>query len=368
MLKRLQYFVLFLIVAGCIEPYEFVIRNDEPTLVVEAHLSDKSFNETLNYPSDGRYFTVKLSYTGDVLNVRPIVIRHAVVELRSDQNETWQYTETEPGVYALLNDEFKAEQGSQYKLYIELPTEETFESEWESLPTTPAPSMGSIASKETEIKKYEVQAKEEVVVTAKVIKTEINLPENTTGKPIFYRWRFIPHWVYIAPLSPSVISPGHTCWATSPNYLLNYAIQQDNSGGYAKDLFSMETVRNERIFEKFSALVIQHSMTEAHYNFWKDMKDQNQEGAIFDKPPFNLRTNFRSLNGEKSVSGYFGIVNEQATRWYFSIKDLSYFVDNPLRADCLINYGPPGPAPECLDCREYSNGIATNVKPVWWIN
>jgi hypothetical protein len=56
--------------AGCVEPYEFVVHDDEQALV-EAFISDKSFSETLLYASDGRYFTVKLTNTGDVTNTRP---------------------------------------------------------------------------------------------------------------------------------------------------------------------------------------------------------------------------------------------------------------------------------------------------------
>jgi hypothetical protein len=95
------------------------------------------------------------------------------------------------------------------------------------------------------------------------------------------------------------------------------------------------------------------------------MREQNQEASIVDKPPFNLPTNYYSLDGEKRVSGYFGVVNEQATRWYFTKSELSYFVENTLKADCEASYGGP-PAPECFDCRQYSRADATNVKPSWW--
>ena len=105
-------------------------------------------------------------------------------------------------------------------------------------------------------------------------------------------------------------------------------------------------------------------MSEDFYTFWKELQEQNEGGAIFDKPPFNLHTNFHSITGDKKVSGYFGVVQEQARRWYFDIRDLSYYVENTLRKDCSIPFLPP--APECFDCREYSFGIATNVKPEWW--
>lgn len=369
MLRSLGYFSIFFVIASCVEPYNFVIKDAEPSLVVEAYLSDRSFDETLAYPCDGRYFTVKLSYTSDVANVRPSSISYAAVELHSDQNEIHEYSEstTQPGVYMLLDKAFKAEPNVQYKLRIRLPDEEIYESNWESLPANESPQMGNISFKEVMMQRYAIQANEEVVITVKGVRTAIDIPENTSGSPLYYRWSFIPHWVYIAPLSPSIVLPGHTCWATTPYYLRNYAIQKDVVGGYKKDLFSMETVRNERIFERFSVLIVQHAMTEPYYNFWSEMREQNQEASIVDKPPFNLATNFYSLSGEKRVSGFFGVVNEQATRWYFSKKDLSYFVENTLKEDCLKSYGGP-PAPECFDCRQYSRADATNIKPSWWVD
>ena len=90
----------------------------------------------------------------------------------------------------------------------------------------------------------------------------------------------------------------------------------------------METVRNAKVFVRYSSLIVQHAMTEEFYFFWKEMQEQNEGGAIFDKPPFNLHSNFHSLNGDKKVSGYFGVVQEQAMRWYFDIRDLSYYVEN----------------------------------------
>ncbi|HTE31643.1 MAG TPA: hypothetical protein VK666_14775, partial [Chryseolinea sp.] len=55
MAHGLKYLIFFLCVVSCIEPYDFVVHDDGHTLVVEAYITDKSFNETLTYPSDGRY-------------------------------------------------------------------------------------------------------------------------------------------------------------------------------------------------------------------------------------------------------------------------------------------------------------------------
>lgn len=360
MLKRILYFILFFI-SGCVERYEFVIRNNEPTLVVEAHISDKSFKEALDYPSDGRYFTVKLNSTSDVTNVRDKPILSAQVQLANDEGELWDYSESAPGVYTLFHDEFKAEEGVRYKLTIKLAGESVVESDWVSLPETLAPPMGEIGFKEEDIQQYIIQAREEVLVTVKGIRTQIAIPENSTGKTLYYRWTFAPLWVYKAPFESMNI-----CWATDPYYMRNYAVLKVNGrGNLNKDLFFMETLRNERIFEKFSALIVEHSMHEDYYNFWKEMQEQNGNGAIFNKPPFNLHTNYHMVTGPGKISGYFGVVREQAKRWYFDKSELSYYVDNTVIRNCL--YPIEAPPPECFRCRLYSNGTATNVKPVWWM-
>lgn len=359
---------LFLFIASCIEPYEFVVHDETQTLVVEASISDKSFSETLSYPSDGRYFKVKLSYTGDVTNTRPILIQGALVTLASDQGDHWLYTEFDegPGVYKLLDDNFSAEPGVKYMLQIALPNDETYESSWEELPAVDAPLIGPVSFSETEVQRYIVEAGKEVLRTVKGLTPRIEVPARTsTGSSIYYRWDSTPLWIYVAPLTSSS-SPVYRCWATDVNYIRDYILQEDNGGGYAKDLFFMETIRNERIFEDFSLLVTQYAVNERTYNFWRELQEQSQAGAVFDSPPYNLLTNFHAVNNEKHISGYFGVSQEQATRWYFNKNELSYYVENTLKADCLVVYGPDGPAEECLDCRAYSFGVSTNTKPVWW--
>ena len=230
------------------------------------------------------------------------------------------------------------------------------------MPTVTSPDMGQIGFREVEIQKYVFESNEEVLKTVKGIWTEIAVPENTTNEPLYYRWSYTSHWIYIAPLSSSV-DPGHICWATNPLSVQNYSLLFDRTGKYNKDLFFMESVRNHKLYEKYSTLIVQHVLTEDFYFFWKEMQEQNEGGAIFDKPPFNLRTNFHSLAGDKKVSGYFGVVQEQAKRWYFSIKDLSYHVENTAKADCQIPFTDT--PPECFDCREYFFGIPVRYYHQW---
>jgi hypothetical protein len=364
MLRRFYWFALFICMTGCVEPYQFIVHDDAPSLVVEGFISDRSFAETISYPSDGRFFSVKLAMTGDVTNRRANPVTGATVDLISSSGGRWTYSEAGEGLYHLLDANFKAQDATQYKLRIALQDESVFESGWEALPNVSPPPIGAVGFIETEKQMFVMESGKWVIRSFQGAKTHINVPENNTGNPIYYRWIYSPTWLYIAPLS-SVVDPGHKCWATDRYYLNTYSLQRDVAGGYAKDLFFFKTIRNERIFEKFSVLLTQHAMTSDYYNFWKEMQDQNEGTAMLDTPPYNLKTNFLSTSGAKRVSGYFGVVREQATRWYFTKNELSYTVENTLRADCLVAYGGP-PAAECLDCRAYSFGVTTTTKPPWW--
>lgn len=365
MIRTLKSFFVFVIILGCIEPYDFVVRDDESGLVVEAFISDKSFNETLNYPSDGRYFSVKLSLTSDVTNTRPVPVTGARIELKTSNGQVLYYTEDRNGNYLLLDKEFKALRGVQYQLRIILPDENIYESTWEALPAVVPPPMGEIGFTETEKEVYVLEATRWVLKTKQFATARISVPENTTGERIHYRWTYSPMWVYVAPLARQN-DPAATCWATDPIYLNSFSLQSDRTGGYRKDLFDIETVRNVRIYKKFSVLVTQHAMSESYFSFWKEMKERSDQSALLDRPPFNLETNFLSSTGDKKVSGYFGVTAEQARRWYFDRTELSYHVEDTMLADCLVVYGPDPPAPECFTCTEYSFGDAVTTRPAWW--
>ena len=56
-------------------------QDNDPALVVEAVISDKSFNETLLYPSDGRHFTVKSESYRRCNQHRPQMVSGAAVHL-----------------------------------------------------------------------------------------------------------------------------------------------------------------------------------------------------------------------------------------------------------------------------------------------
>ena len=258
---RFLFIFLSVFCFGCIEPYEFDVEETEPRLVVEGYISDISFNESLEFPSVGRYFAVKLRYTSEVTNRKGTVPVNATILLEDESGKQWGYTESsvEPGKHVLMWEEFEAVEGRAYKLKIIMANEEMYESEWQKLPP-PAPApVGEISYEEVEKQVYRIKLREQVIETIKGVNVYVDVPENNTGAPVYYRWSLDPTWVYIAPLARPG-QPNYKCWASSKLYLAEGVIQKDNRGGYRKELFFMETIRNERIFEKFSLLVVQQSL------------------------------------------------------------------------------------------------------------
>ncbi len=362
MYRHLRTIWLFLLLPACVEPYNFIMRDTTPGLVVEAYLSDKSFNETTDYPSDGRNFYVKISYTSDVTNTRPEMVSEANVELIDDTGEKVNYIEQEDiGIYEITDPQFKVISNRKYKLAITLQDERRFESSWEELPETRP--IGEVRFSELEKTVYKYEAGEQVVRSVKGIDLHISVPQNETGEPIFYKWDYDFMWVYIAP-ELSVISPNKKCWIIDPNYLNTYSLRNDNAGNYNQSLFFLETVRNDRVYNDFSALIRQNILSEDHYYFFKEMQDLNQGGLLIDTPPFNLRTNINAVGNDTRVYGHFGIVSEQAVRWYLDKDELSYFIKDTSKEDCNIPFLDQ--APQCTNCLLYEYGQATNVEPIWW--
>lgn len=359
MLRRFILYLLIMAFSGCIEPYQFVIQDESPVLVVEGFISDVSYKDAIQYPSDGRYFSVKLSYTSDVTNRRGEPITDASVSLVSDGGDVWFYTSMDPGEYLLLDQEFSAESGKKYKLNIELSNGEFYESEWQMLPEDDQKPIGQVSFEETDRLTYKYVAGEKVVRTVQGINVYIDLPVNSGDNSILYRWDFEPIWIFEAPLFPAV---NRVCWVASHTYLNDYVLQEDFVGGYKKQLFFIETENNERLLWDFSLLIRQFTIDTAYHQFLTDIKTQTSSG-LNDALPYNLETNI-SGGENNTVDGYFAVVREKATRWYFNQSQLSYPLENNIKKFCEDPLSDKGPL--CWDCLAYGNGIASTHKPAWW--
>ncbi|MEO9802523.1 MAG: DUF4249 domain-containing protein [Reichenbachiella sp.] len=368
--------IFLLLLASCVEPFDFNRNNLDPQLVIEAYVSDISYNESLAAPSNGRYFEVKLKWTRPVSKiVDDRITPFADVKLIDDQNTEWTYHENinKWGTYILFDQDFKACDDRMYKLQVTTQDDFIYESAWEKLPSLTSSPVEDIWFEEDDIKTYYYPAGEEKIRDKKIINVSTTIPTNPDGQVRYYKWEYYPMWVYEAPLAVGAFSPFRKCWITNSLYLNEYALQEDVVGGTEQVLFSIDIEKNDRLYTNFSVLVYQQSTSKDYFYFSQLMQEQNKPNGIFDTPPANLPTNFTCINDpSKKPVGYFGVVSETTRRWYFNKDELSYFVENPLRENCLAKFNrpqdPPDPAEECLSCLSYEKReTATLTEPSWWI-
>ena len=364
-----RFFILLITLSfySCVERYDINITNKIDGVVIEASISNMSYNKTLKYPSDGRLFQVKLKTLSDVNNVSDTPISYAQVTLIEDNGNKTLYTESidTPGTYLLNYYDFAAVFGVKYKLNIKIPSGEEFESSWETLPQMET-EVGKLSIEETSINKYVWGANNQKRIESfEGINLNVELQKNNTGEYKYYRWKYDLLWVFISP-RPKNSSPFKKCWMTDKHYL-NFQTLEKNKLSTNKKLFFIETLENYRLYTYFSVLVSQQVLSEGYYNFNKDLNKQNNNGGIFATPPFNLQTNYKCIKGDKSVYGYFGVYTENATRWVFNEADLSYYLTNDIAQKCGPVQSPaPGPT-SCDTCLKQFGGPSTSP-PLWWNN
>ena len=352
-------FVLF----ACSEKYDFNVESDSNGIVIESFISDVSFKESINFPSEGRYFKVRLTKTTRVDNVRDKKIAGAKVILNDSNGNSWQYEEDlkDIGWYFLKDERFRAERGISYQMNIDLEEGPHFESNWEKMPETEN-TLGQIGFEETNKDVFKWEVGERIIKNKAGVNVKVGV-NGSSNEPRFLRWSFDPLWLYKAELT-DFDSPVRYCWVTSRYDFKDFVLQKDNGeDAYSKELFFLETKGNEFVFQYFSALIHQELISEGYYNFWKDFEAQKSKGGLYDQPPFGLPTNYSTSQSDWTVNGYFGVVAEKTTRWEFTVDQLSYNVPNNLYEICeeLSDYND-----QCVNCLLYNIGIPTNVPPWWW--
>ncbi|WP_157687290.1 DUF4249 family protein [Jiulongibacter sediminis] len=367
-MKFINYIAFTLLLTGCQSKYDFNVINMKRGLVIESFISNQSYNETLAIPSEGRYFTVKLGETSNVNNVADKKVTGASVYLKDETGQTFTYTENHeaPGQYQLLEPDFKAKPQMKYQLNVDLKEGQHFESSWESVPEAQN-KLGDFSIKEVSPLQYVYESGDRVIKNVEGITLNLGVPEHAGQQPVYYKWNFEPLWIYRAELAETVRSTRVMCWVRSAFYQHHTVLRSDAGGGYDQELFFLQTQGNDRLYRYFSSIVNQDIISEGYYNFWKELKEQDERGGLFDQPPFGLNTNFTTTNSDWTVNGYFAVVSRKSTRWTFDPDVLSYAIKNNLKELCLLlDNEPGGKSGQCYYCDMYNMGEATTQSPLWW--
>ena len=366
MLKSKWFYSLLLALLlfnSCIEPFSFAINEETKPLVIQSFISDVSYDETISYPSNGRYFQTILRY-GQNLSRLGENVSGANVSLLDNTGNKWTYTEVAPGDYQLINPSFRALEGTEYKLEILMPNGDIFESDWEKL-VDGTHEMGDIGFIEKTVIDTRWFDDKKILEEVKGIDLTVDIPENKDESDRFLMWQFETVWIYLAGFLNDD-NPFYQCWVTGNAYMSQYLTLTDHNGGYTNELLFIEYEWNERVAWELSILVKQFMISEEYYDFLQELDNRWEASQLFATPPFNLKTNYHGVNTENQVFGYFSVRKELAKRFYWSIDDLSYtFTRSP--GDFCLGVDVRDFENPCFNCLNYYyGGEASLTPPVWW--
>ncbi len=305
---------VLLLAWSCVTPFTPEAPNYENVVVIDARLT--------NGPERAR---VKLSRSLPLeqgAEINPIFGARAWVE--EEGGESFELLEIEPGLYQ--NTILMPEDGEAYRMMVQLPDGETYESSWETFESGP------------EITTIEIEANQQ-------LNTEGNLvdglsffltTEDPRGVSQFYQWEWEETWLYITPFPSTAeiitFSPFHvrlyplallpdSCWRTLPNPSVILANTQNQAQARVdrKELVFISAEDN-RLFERYSLLVKQYRLTEEAYQYWELLKRVNEEGgSLFAPIPQRVRGNWTAQDDpDEIVVGYFTVGGEYQQRVFTS--------------------------------------------------
>lgn len=366
---------IFLCLFGCKDPFIADVKLlTSNFLVVEGYI---------NVGADA-VTTIRVSRTVPINSTQEYaqVEEGAVIQIQDDQDEFYDLSEGEGGVYS--SEPLSLPLDRQYRIRIETSDGKRFYSEY----STPiqSPAIDSV---------YWTRDAEGVT-----IKVDTHDPGQST---LFYQWNYEEDWETQSPhLSFYRFSKGeffpreddeitamHLCWKRArPLKLIIRSLAGLSVENVSQTLTKIPT-GSDRLSEKYSILVQQHALSLDHYNYFQVMnKNTNQVGTFYDPQPSQLLGNISRENSSEPVVGYIGVYTTSLKRvniqklqvwpWGFDLgcelalvsmsnadSVAKYFVNYeflPLTVD-ESRTNMYAVKPICADCRLRGG---TNDKPDFW--
>ncbi len=375
---RLLTWLLLLLTASCVEPYEPKLVGTAANLLV----LDGFIN------TDG-VTTITLTRSQDLSSAGGYPAEtKATVRIESEAGTRYPLTETSPGVY--ISTSQKLPSSTRYHLYIRTSTGREYTSDY-----TVAKQPPPIDNLKARIQENGLQ----IYVDT----------HDDEGKTQYYRWEYTETWEFTSAFRSTlryddsrnqVISRReniYNCWRTENSSSINTTstvrLSQDAVRDY-RLLFIPSS--SGRLRYRYSILVRQYAMSAAEFDYWEAIKKNTENiGTLFDPLPSQIQGNVHCLTDDtEPVLGFVGaatvveqrlfvdrltLPNEWRTNLdgYETCTALDTFPSERWKGWTLQEYfGDPqlripvsrtsiaftAQTPECVDCRLRG----TNVKPSFW--
>lgn len=378
--------VLMLFVTSCIERYypdESSLKTG--TLVINAHLTNQPGMQE-----------IEISKSSQLIYPDFEAVVGSFAELVREDGVSMEFRETTPGYYGSELDEEFLITGMSYGIHIITPDGSEYESDFDKL--RPVPKIDSIY--------YLVETSSYGSASDSISGIRFYIDFTYDDEAYEYiRWDLTETYEFHNPdLSAFILDvdakmkrlPDTSNWKTC--YISNelYTIHSMSMGNldygiYIKKPFNFvpNNQLEQKLHHKYSLHIRQHSIGEAAFHYWNELKKTSQEqGWLFDKQPAMLRSNICNIyNEDERVLGFFSMSGVEEKRGF--AEHIPGLDTTPYRWYCYpANKGPRGPVSvedlpmyfarawisgesvfsdvnkHCVDCRAYKH--STHIKPDFW--
>ncbi len=400
-ITTILFVVVIFISQSCIEKFTPNLDGFEPSqlIVVEGQITDAE-----------EPFRVKISEAFEIDNQQLYAppVYGADVQIFDDRGNQFHLFYTDEGWYETEDKNLKGVVGSTYSLNITLEDGTHYES-------TPVlmqdvPEIDSVYFEETAKTRFE----DGEAINENWLDIMVD-SKDPTGQTKYWKWDFEETWEVRTPKDSvridiiSFVAPSYTitvnlefekgnvkrgwdnkkerCWVVEHSAsILIESSSKKSINEVAR--FPVKSIGpdKDRLDIKYSILVKQTALSDEMYNFWKRLKEANEEiGSMFDKTPSQIFGNIQCCDGKGKALGYFSASEVKTKRIFINPSEHNVKTKNAYEG-CGYYYPGPGyyfgtitavsnPKHEsfigmeysfasewCVDCRLYG----TSVKPDFW--
>ncbi|MBX2915045.1 MAG: DUF4249 domain-containing protein [Cyclobacteriaceae bacterium] len=304
-MKRLFIFILILIAWGCVDPYNPPeIRKAAPVLIIDGFINS-SGNSKLT-----------LSWSQNIGDVNQPHFETSATVWIEDKTGTKHYLSSDNhGSYSLNSQLLPA---THYRLHITTSNGKQYQSDFEPIMQTPLIDSVNWKLTNTGGVAFHVSTHDDF---------------SSVG---YYKWTFEETWEYRSAFISSIqldasnqVVPRteyiNQCWRT----LTNTDILVESTTRLQKNQvsqFQLTTFlqNSERARHRYSLLAKQQAITQAAYNYWKQVKQSTEDlGTLFGPLPHQVSGNIKCTSHPNEIAiGYFSISTVSTQRAFVSFLQL----------------------------------------------
>ena len=374
--------VFFICLSGCIDEYWPDMNTKyEEVLVVDGLITDQP----------GPY-VVKLSLTSNVNDPGYIPVSGYSVSLQDNMGNSEMLTDHGNGEYRSAENGITGIPGRSYKINIESPNGNKYESSFETL--NPPVGIDSIYS--------QVEYQEAIHYNYDLAGLRFYLDTKTASTDtVNFLWRITATYKYNANYLIKYYYDGvmhpftdpdslYTCWKTySVDQIFTTTTSSLTEPVIIKHPLHFVSTEGKELSIRYSLLAEQISISKPAYNYWKSIEDiSSNQGSMYAILPYQVRGNIKNLsNTDEPVLGYFHAGGISKKRIFVDRPDLDFhyittceiitedmytmlwLMREKWPVYLIALYGEYGQSPAlpgnqaCVDCTQHGGTI---IQPDFW--